>query len=551
MPSVAYVEHDHFLSVTGADGARRNVLVRRLRPLAGRSAACDLETVAHDGGRALHGAGNAGQRYGRGVETRNGGGAARPCLKLGDEPERRRRFLTAKKHKNELRTKQPDAPLLGAYGKWYPAAPSASEGEAEGRGRQDKGYHGLRLAAAEGQSVSAASIMRLAARLKGYVVLTDPPTASVKCGGKVQGDECGCHIPCPLDKSGNASTASVGPSAGDPVNLATLEEQYEPGADLNVYNPIGPSVSFSRIYNSLRPAGTTYPSDDLGVGWSHNYNYLMYDPTTRPLNRYQQGSSNSQISSQGNDAPGSGLSWDIVQNGVTIATSTTTNGWSAGSQQNYISLTIPSNAPVGTDYHEVRLKSYGSTFISTYFDVYASTSTPQAPAGGTASFYFTGHDSPAAGLTWDIIQGSTTIATSSSPNQWSVSPGSVSPPLMAALGTYEVRYNYSSGISSYFQVYAVDYNPKAGTRYLIEPNGAQVAVTAYAVPTATNPTVACVLPAGYPMMVTWNYAAGYTCGYYDITFANREQIVTTTTAKVDGSGTAIYMPNWTDTGSER
>jgi hypothetical protein len=208
-------------------------------------------------------------------------------------------------------------------------------------------------------------------------------------------------------EGGTATIQSAGPSAGDPVNLATGEEQYEPAADLMIYNPIGPSVSFSRLYNSLRPVAAYYNSDDLGVGWSHSYNYMMYDPTTNPRYRYQQGSSNSQIYPQGNDACGSNLSWDVVLNGVTVASSATTNGWSAGNQQDSITLTVPSGATIGTGY-EVRVKVYTSTYLSAFFDVYGSTSTPQVPAGGYASFSFTGHDSPASGLTWDIVQGSTT-----------------------------------------------------------------------------------------------------------------------------------------------
>ena len=97
-------------------------------------------------------------------------------------------------------------------------------------------------------------------------------------------------------------------------------------------------------------------------------------------------------------------------------------------------------------------------------------------------------------------------------------------------------------MSSNFQVYPIDYNPKTGARYLIEPNGAQVAVTAYAIPTAATPTVTCVLPAGYPMIVTWNYSAANSCGYYIITFANRTRMVTSSAAKIVGSGTAFLFP---------
>ena len=69
-----------------------------------------------------------------------------------------------------------------------------------------------------------------------------------------------------------------GAQAGDPVNLATGEEEYTPGPDLVVYNPVGPSVVWSRLYDSLRPSlgdGTQY--NDMGQGWSYTYNIgVMY-----------------------------------------------------------------------------------------------------------------------------------------------------------------------------------------------------------------------------------------------------------------------------------
>jgi RHS repeat-associated protein len=72
-----------------------------------------------------------------------------------------------------------------------------------------------------------------------------------------------------------------GPSTGDPVNLATGEEEYEPPADLSVYNPIGPSVSWGRIYDSLRAPfyEPWYEFQDFGNGWSQNYNFGVEDPT--------------------------------------------------------------------------------------------------------------------------------------------------------------------------------------------------------------------------------------------------------------------------------
>ena len=62
-----------------------------------------------------------------------------------------------------------------------------------------------------------------------------------------------------------------GAGANDPVNLATGEEEYTPAADLTVYNPHGPSVSWSRIYDSLH-AQTGFEDTDYGSGWSQTYN---------------------------------------------------------------------------------------------------------------------------------------------------------------------------------------------------------------------------------------------------------------------------------------
>jgi hypothetical protein len=58
---------------------------------------------------------------------------------------------------------------------------------------------------------------------------------------------------------------------GDPVNLATGDEDYTPPSDISIYNPTGPSFTFSRSYHSLSnplPAG-------MGLGWSHNYNWRI------------------------------------------------------------------------------------------------------------------------------------------------------------------------------------------------------------------------------------------------------------------------------------
>ena len=212
------------------------------------------------------------------------------------------------------------------------------------------------------------------------------------------------------------------------MNLATGEEEYTPPTDLTVYNPIGPSVSLSRLYNSLRPTDSTYESDDFGVGWSHNYNVTVYDPTVNVNSRLLQGQfATARIT--GTDGPGSGLTWDIVLNGSTVASSSTANGWSvsstSGSSGPVFNLSLPSAATVATNY-EVRYNSTGYPGFgqSARFDVASASSMPQVPQGGSASFSSPGTDAPASGLTWDIVQGATTIATSAVPNGWSVkSPG--------------------------------------------------------------------------------------------------------------------------------
>lgn len=81
----------------------------------------------------------------------------------------------------------------------------------------------------------------------------------------------GCS--CPMDPQGGNASGSDGPSAGDPVNLATGRETYSPEPDLIVYNPSGPGVTWQRSYLSSRAlsAGVGYGSPGLTRGWGHTY----------------------------------------------------------------------------------------------------------------------------------------------------------------------------------------------------------------------------------------------------------------------------------------
>jgi YD repeat-containing protein len=70
------------------------------------------------------------------------------------------------------------------------------------------------------------------------------------------------------------SAGGFGPSSADRVNLASGVFEHRPPADIVVYNPIGPSVSFSRTYRS-KLAEQGYFSPGLSPGWVHNYDVTI------------------------------------------------------------------------------------------------------------------------------------------------------------------------------------------------------------------------------------------------------------------------------------
>jgi len=136
------------------------------------------------------------------------------------------------------------------------------------------------------------------------VILTQTPAIATSCGTTASAQPCKCVVCCPKEsgpgdsggsgdgkdggsqkKQSKVNIGDFGPSAGDPVNLATGQEEYTPAPDITVYNPHGPSISWSRIYSSLRPGGSAvnvqnyYQDNDYGVGWSQTYNVSVYDPS--------------------------------------------------------------------------------------------------------------------------------------------------------------------------------------------------------------------------------------------------------------------------------
>ena len=108
----------------------------------------------------------------------------------------------------------------------------------------------------------------------------------LSCGGKPKTTQCPPYQCPPTDSGGGGASGSQG---GDPVNLATGQEEYAPADDLVVYNPVGPPVRWGRRYDSLRQVGDSYGHDiadpqyqcnDFGVGWSHHYNIGVYDASS-------------------------------------------------------------------------------------------------------------------------------------------------------------------------------------------------------------------------------------------------------------------------------
>ena len=94
-----------------------------------------------------------------------------------------------------------------------------------------------------------------------------PSGAPPKCGMRGTSPACLPFVKCPKV----SKCSKFGPDRHDPVNMATGEEEYELSPDLTIYNPSGPSVSWSRSYYSLsNPVPTGF-----GSGWSHSYNYRI------------------------------------------------------------------------------------------------------------------------------------------------------------------------------------------------------------------------------------------------------------------------------------
>ena len=79
-----------------------------------------------------------------------------------------------------------------------------------------------------------------------------------------------CHDACPMDDSPSPN----GPQRGDPVNVGSGREFYEPGPDLAVYNPLGTTVNWGAQWNSYLVA-RGYASPGFSPGWAHGYDLFL------------------------------------------------------------------------------------------------------------------------------------------------------------------------------------------------------------------------------------------------------------------------------------
>ncbi|HLK58715.1 MAG TPA: DUF6531 domain-containing protein, partial [Chthonomonadaceae bacterium] len=371
-------------------------------------------------------------------------------------------------------------------------------------------------------------------------------------------------ICCPDD---DCPTCNGNPSAGDPVNMATGEESYKPEPDIVVYNPVGPSVAWSRRYDSLRGKDDAYQYDDFGMGWSTNFNVGVYDPAVTENWIVPQGDSGSLPLSTPPLSPHPGYTWDILDHtGTTVASSSSANGWGVAYDPNrrHLIVTAPGSAAIAENYL-VRYQSvmYGGPY-STFFDVIASGSVAQNTdlQKNFANLTFvtvpiSGSDAPATGLSWDILYNGATIATSTNPQFWmvyytfptSTDPGQpagsgrlqVGAPLSAPLGPgYEVRFKNGASFSGTFKIVAGTLQPTTGMKYFYLANGARFGFTPSGIPSAAQPKVTCSVGPGVALVVEWDYDASDALGHFLLTLGDRTQLTTTTTSNVTPLGAAVH-----------
>jgi RHS repeat-associated protein len=366
---------------------------------------------------------------------------------------------------------------------------------------------------------------------------------------------CPSNVHCSSPPPGMGGSGS--PGGGEPVDLATGQEEYSPAPDIVVHNAHGPPILWTRIFDSLRPYNETfsanqvytayYESADYGNGWSQSYSYVVDCPNqaANPMQFIVAGSgASSDTSTQsgigvsyGGTVP-SGLTWEVTQGSNVLATSSNPNGWTASFNGEFsVALSAPATAQAAIGCTVVY--AYSPTgCVTGYFDLLAADTVPRS---APTYLQMTGTYGGAVNNLWEIWYDGAAIATSSDPHGWWSNGGGagdgiaqIRAPQIATLGS---GYEYHSGPTGSSGPYYVDFSiaadrlvPEPGTgtstNYVVEPNGARLPFTTTTVPTASSPNVVCSSPSDSPVSVTWNYD-GTSLGHYTITWRDGTQFITT------------------------
>jgi RHS repeat-associated protein len=368
---------------------------------------------------------------------------------------------------------------------------------------------------------------RLMGQIRTVTASYNSVTSTVPASIAVRVSNSSCYGASGLALANEETPGQKNSKDGDPVNLATGEMTHTPSADLTVYNPIGPSIAWGRGYahliNNTGVAGSR-EVNDFGSGWTQPYNVLVYDPDLYPVVQVSQGLSTGIVPEQ-YDTIGTGLTWQVVQGSTALASSSTPNGWA------WEGATItPPATTSGTGFFIRWTASgiYGTSTYRSYFDVVP----PYQAAQGNQSVAMapTGNALPANYNTWDIVYNGTVIAGSaeySSNNGWFYTTVGttyvIGAPANATLGSgYTFRTTGSRGgpYSFSFTMGPTDWQIIASPKYLLLPNGSNVAFTPSAVPSSSSPVVQCSVAAGEPFAAEWDYDPSQPNGYYRITMEN-------------------------------
>jgi RHS repeat-associated protein len=340
---------------------------------------------------------------------------------------------------------------------------------------------------------------------------------------------------------------------GDPIDLAHLTDSVSPELDLAVHNPIGPSVAWGRRYNSILSAfdsSEVYDAQDLfnfGQNWTTSYSDFVVDSTPFVVPQAPEGVS-TQIGSQGPGTLDAGYTWELYLNGSKVQDNTNPGGWTVSLPGPEVLITPPTTLSSTLGYKIVWTWNY-STY-SAQFDALPAETVRQ---GMQADFSPNGSDAPSTGLSWDIVRAGTTVASSSSPNSWSVIfsyPSIVvTAPISAALASnYEVRMQVSTNSPPYYVDISTTFTVAvghailgAGTKYALLDDRSESAFTAPSVPSSTNTSVLCTSAPGTRFVAYWLYDPNNLYGDYKLEFANGASLLLVGIAQLDGSA-AIYIP---------